>query len=716
MAYRLLCIYENKSAVTPELRIEVNLMGKSSALAPFLRKITIEDLYREGVDSAELLALLNHSGLSIQPFRIPRELLSLDSVKRILLKQSVNYYQPNGKGSIKKSACPFVHSDATGVPIPKGTLLEGELYIDNFQTWDKGIKVRFKYEDTLVDFFPQYSSIPFLSYGQRVFLRDQFAEETLLKDLGTLYDASNGTVSLKDWDTSFLASLIRKNWSVYITKPSGQIARTYAHSAPSGIVWFSTNESNIDGSSSALLEGFLHSRNYQEYNGAIAFFRKEDALKTNGQELTKSIAPTFNAQSLYTEKQSLTAQEVSAIHQILRQKLNARLRPYQIDGVLWLQQQRKYGHGCLLADEMGLGKTLQVLAHLCCLPNNTKHLVIAPTSLIYNWQDEIKRFTPSLNGRIQLVSYDMLRLHLDSYGQIIFDTIIIDEAQVIKNRQTQKYQAVRALQCKHTIILTGTPIENSIEDIWAHFMILMPQLQMLYDHLKSMDISSREAYVALTAKFLKPFILRRDKQSVLTELPDLIEKNVYIDLGPKEHQIYQHIHSAVLKALSTGLSGRINSIALEGLLRLRQCCVSTNLLPTNLAGTHVSISSKMQTALDYIELFKRENRQVLVFSQFVSALLEMEKALSSASIEFATLYGDTRDREHIVKCFQSNKSITVFLISLKAGGVGLNLTTADRVILLDDWWNPAVEYQALARAHRMGQKNNVLALRVERVT
>lgn len=713
MAYRLLCIYENKSTVTPELRIEVNLIGKSSSLAPFLRKVTVEDLYKEGVDSPELLALINHAGLSTQPFRIPQELLSSGSVRRVLLKQHINYYQPQGKGSVKKITCPFKNSVISNDSIPQGKLLGGELYIDNLQTWHKRIKVRFKYEDTLVDFLPFCTSTPFLTGKKSLFLRDHSAEEKLLKDLETFYDASTGTVSLKDLDISFLASLEEKGWSVYITKPSGQIARSYSHSTPSGIVWFSTEESNIDDSSSAMLEGFLHSRNYQEFNGAITFFRKEDALKTNRQELTKSIAPDLNAQDLYADKQTLNRQEISDIHKTLQQELNAQLRPYQIHGVLWLQLQRKLRHGCLLADEMGLGKTVQVLAHLCCLPNTTKHLVIAPTSLIYNWQDEIKKFTPSLNGRIQLVSYDMLRLHLDSYSHICFDTIIIDEAQIIKNRQTKKYQAVKALQCKHTIILTGTPIENSIEEVWSHFMILMPQMQSLYEHLKDIDNSgSKDAFIALSAKFLKPFILRRDKQSVLIDLPDLTEKTVYIDLSGQERQVYQRVHSVVLKALSTGLSGRISSIALEGLLRLRQCCVSTNLLPKNLSGAHVDISSKMKSALDYIEFFKYEHRKVLVFSQFVSALQELEGALSRADIAYVSLYGDTRDREAIVKRFQESTTITAFLISLKAGGVGLNLTAADRVILLDDWWNPAVEYQALARAHRIGQKNNVLALRL----
>ena len=436
-------------------------------------------------------------------------------------------------------------------------------------------------------------------------------------------------------------------------------------------------------------------------------------MKADDSSLAARLGAPADALQLYKTNEPLSESEKQLITLRLSQNLNATLYPYQREGVLWLQQQRKNDHGCLLADEMGLGKTIQVIAHLCCLNPNVRHLIIAPTSLIYNWQNEVLRFAPLLKSQLTLVSYDMLRLHLDDYIHQSFDTIIIDEAQAIKNRQTKKYQAVSQLHSRHRIILTGTPIENSIDELWSHMMILNPYIQGLYRRLQTMGLPSiAEAYTTLSAKLLKPFILRREKSQVLTDLPERTEKTVYIELSETERTIYNQVHTSILHALSTGISGRVTSIALEGLLRLRQACVSPNLLPQDISKHEPFVSTKFQTALGLIESFKDEKRQVLIFSQFKSALVEMEQLLLQASIRFVTLYGDTSDRSTPVQQFQSDSSFTAFLISLKAGGFGLNLTSADRVILLDDWWNPAVEDQAMSRAHRIGQQNNVLVLRL----
>ena len=191
-----------------------------------------------------------------------------------------------------------------------------------------------------------------------------------------------------------------------------------------------------------------------------------------------------------------------------------------------------------------------------------------------------------------------------------------------------------------------------------------------------------------------------------------MEKTVYVELSEKEQQIYSNIHKAIVSALYTGVSGRVNSIVLEGLLRLRQCCVSANILPIELKRISHVESTKLNTSLVYLKNFISEGRKTLIFSQFVSVLHEMESLLDTNNIKFVSLYGDTNDRKTPVERFQNDDSTPVFLISLKAGGVGLNLTKADRVILLDDWWNPAVEDQALGRAHRIGQKNPVLAIRL----
>ena len=702
MAYRLMCIYEtSNNQGTPDLRIEVCLDGKSQSIAPFQRKISLSDLYNEGVTAGvALLPLLNHAGLEHQPFRINPRFLQSSAVVSALRSHPYSFIQPNAKASVKKSPCPLLSGTTSSYPL--GTLIGGELYIDHPASWHRNIKVRLRYQNAPSAFYPAYSPIPFITLNGQMMQRDESAESKLLKTLGSNFNPASYTLSLPDSDTTALEALTHQGWHVYIANQQKSHSRVYAHSIPSGITWFSTDEhSDYDEFAQQLLEGFMHARNYSETDGKIAIFQKQDAVKADD----SSLAARLGAPLSESEKQLISVR--------LSQRLNATLYPYQREGVLWLQQQRKNGHGCLLADEMGLGKTIQVIAHLCCLNPNVRHLIIAPTSLIYNWQNEVLRFAPLLKYQLTLVSYDMLRLHLDDYIHQSFDTIIIDEAQAIKNRQTKKYQAISQLHSLHRIILTGTPIENSIDELWSHMMILNPSIQGLYRRLQAMGLPSiAEAYIALSAKLLKPFILRREKSQVLTDLPERTEKTVYIELSETERNIYNQVHTSILHALSTGVSGRVTSIALEGLLRLRQACVSPNLLPQDISKHEPIVSTKFQTALGLIESFKDEKRQVLIFSQFKSALTEMEQLLRQEGIRFVTLYGDTSDRSTPVQQFQSDSSITAFLISLKAGGFGLNLTSADHVILLDDWWNPAVEDQAMSRAHRIGQQNNVLVLRL----
>ena len=714
MAYRLMCIYETPdNQTTPDLRIEVCLDGKSQTIAPFQRKVSLSDLYNEGVTAgAALLPLLNHAGLEHQPFRINPRFLQSSAVVGALRNHPYSFIQPNAKASVKKSPCPITQGSAYKYPL--GTLIGGELYIDHPASWHRNIKVRLRYQNTPSAFYPSYSPIPFITPNGQMMQRDESAESKLLQTLGISYDPTSFTLSLPNSDTTALEALTHQGWHVYIVNQQKSHSQIYAHSTPSGITWFSTDEhSDFDEFAQQLLEGFMHARNYSETDGKIAIFQKQDAVKADDTSLAARLGAPADALQLYKTNEPLSESEKQLISQRLSQNLNATLYPYQREGVLWLQQQRKNGHGCLLADEMGLGKTIQVIAHLCCLNPNVRYLIIAPTSLIYNWQNEVLRFAPLLKSQLTLVSYDMLRLHLDDYIHQSFDTIIIDEAQAIKNRQTKKYQAVSQLHSRHRIILTGTPIENSIDELWSHLMILNPSIQGLYHRLQIIGLPSiAEAYIALSSKLLKPFILRREKSQVLTDLPERTEKTVYIELSETERNIYNQVHTSILHALSTGISGRVTSIALEGLLRLRQACVSPNLLPQDISKHESFVSTKFQTALGLIESFKDEGRQVLIFSQFKSALTEMEQLLLQENIRFVTLYGDTSDRSTPVSQFQSDSSITVFLISLKAGGFGLNLTSADRVILLDDWWNPAVEDQAMSRAHRLGQQNNVLVLRL----
>lgn len=697
MSYRLICISELYAKPAPALRIEVCLEGNGKSVAPFLRKVTLDDLYKSNATvSQELLTLLNHAGLTSQPFRIPLCLLKAPLVQRIILQHPYCYVESAPRSSIKKGSFKLP-SIPFSVPLSTGQLIGGELYISQLTFWHRNIQVRLRYADALSAFYPAHTSLPFAISNGQLNQRDYIAERALLAILGNAYDTNTATLTLDTPDTLKLQEYIKKGWTLYVPTQQKTNSKTYIHHESSGIIWFSTDETPSSDFAQQLLEGYLNSRNYHESDGRVILFQRKDVEKSDDKTIVKLLGATTDVTQLYQGSKPLTASEQQNIKVLLKKNVLTTLRAYQEEGVLWLQQQRKNNHGCLLADEMGLGKTLQVIAHLSCLETYVQHLIIAPTSLIYNWQSEVFRFAPQLMSKLTFVSYDMLRIHLDNYVHQHYDTIVIDEVQIIKNRQTKKYQAISLLDSKHRIILTGTPIENSIDELWSHFMMLMPPLRSLYQRLRRLGVQTQpEAYISITGKLLKPFILRREKKGVLSDLPERIEKNIYVELPEQERQNYRNIHTAILQAFTTGLSGRVSSIALEGLLRLRQAC----------------LPAKYPIAIEYIKTFQAENHQILVFSQFVSALRQMEKLLETEGIRFVTLYGDTNDRKTPVQRFQADSSITVFLISLKAGGVGLNLTAADRVILLDDWWNPAVEDQAMGRSHRIGQKKAVLVLRL----
>lgn len=713
MVYRLICIYESRECESPKIRIEINHSGMHSSLAPFIRKVSLLDLYRNGVDtSPEILTLLDHAGMQSQPFYLPSVFLGSNAVRYLLYTHSYNYLQIGGKGSVKKIPSP-IHNSIGESQYLVGHLIGGELYIDRLSTWKTNLRVRILYDDSLNSFYPQYSNLPYLTVQGILYQRDCKAEEKLLSSLGIGYNYDKGILTLKDYDISFLEKLSQNGWKVYVASSTKKYSQVFAHCNKSGITWFSTEENVSTAFLQQLLDGFLKSRNYQEYNGNIAIFKKEDVLRIDNCQLTKELGAPFKIDHLFGVQIELTSIEIRNIERLLAKQLYATLRSYQLEGVKWLSTQRKNRHGCLLADEMGLGKTIQIIAYLCTLKSNLKHLIIAPTSLIYNWTSEVMKFAPSLMLNLTFVSYDMLRIHIDQYIHINYDTIVIDEAQIIKNRQTKKYNAIAKLKSQYKIILTGTPIENSIDELWSHFLILIPELHVVYKILQNKGVqASIESYVLISTKLLKPFVLRRTVKDVLKDLPGKTVKNIFLELSDKERNIYNQLHTAIQQAFISGVSGRVTSIALEGLLRLRQACVSVNLLPQNLSKSGSVDSTKLSKAVEYIRQFKLEGHKVLIFSQFVSALHELESKLEKENIIFVTLYGNTLRRAVAVEHFQKDKRITAFLISLKAGGVGLNLTRADRIILLDDWWNPAVEDQAMGRAHRIGQKNKVMVFRL----
>ena len=408
------------------------------------------------------------------------------------------------------------------------------------------------------------------------------------------------------------------------------------------------------------------------------------------------------------------------------------LRDYQVQGFKWLKTMSEYGFGGILADDMGLGKTLQVMTLIeDGIGENHVSLVVAPATLIYNWQDEIKKFSKKLKtvcitGNIAqrkkliesipeydivITSYDYIRRDYELYKDYQFYYFILDEAQYIKNQSTKNAQTVKLINGKYRFALTGTPIENSLAELWSIFDFLMPQYLYNYHHFKEtyeIPIIKNEDQQkqAKLKQLVEPFILRRTKKEVLTELPDKIENNVIIPFTPEEEKVYlanlSTINSELQSAIQVNHIDKIQILAM--MTRLRQLCCDQRILYKDI----IEPSSKLKACMDIIETAKENNQKVLLFSSFTKSLDLIEAELRKKDISYYVLTGSTTKikRHQLVNAFQNDQT-TVFLISLKAGGTGLNLTSASTVIHYDPWWNMSAQNQATDRAYRIGQTNNV---------
>ena len=419
------------------------------------------------------------------------------------------------------------------------------------------------------------------------------------------------------------------------------------------------------------------------------------------------------------------------------------LRPYQTTGVNWLRFLAENGLAGILADEMGLGKTLQALVYLSlrksanagCKPS----LVICPTSIVTNWQAEAARFTPELrtlvlhgpkrhasfeaigNHDLVITSYALLRRDVEQYAALEFDTVILDEAQHIKNRFSQNAQAVKSLEAERRFVLTGTPMENSLYDLWSIFDFLMPgylgpatEFRDRYETPIAKD--GDEAALRRLRQRLRPFVLRRMKTEVARDLPAKMEQVTLCEMTDEQKTVYQALlgesRREVFEHAGKGGEAQRRFAVLTALMRLRQACCHLDLLPAAENKNWREPSAKLEMGLELIEEARDGGHRVLVFSQFVRLLKLIEEALREREISFCYLDGSTVDRAGEVRRFQDSPDIPVFLISLRAGGTGLNLTGADTVIHFDPWWNPAVEDQATGRAHRIGQTNIVTSYKL----
>jgi superfamily II DNA or RNA helicase len=610
---------------------------------------------------------------------------------------------------------------------------------------------------------------------QRIILRDRQRERELAASL-----AARHIRPMDNWQTdrhnvwmssahapAALEALINEGWVVEAQGFHIRRAGTFQMSVTSGVDWFDlAGTIDFDGLHAELpeiLEALRHGQNYVRLSdGSRGLLPQEWLAKfASMMELGKAEdgAIRFRSSQALLLDALLAAQEqvtVDAPFARLRQNLRSfngigpadeprgfcgRLRHYQKAGLGWLGFLEEFRLGGCLADDMGLGKTVQVLAMLQQrrnLPTNgdsrrAPSLAVVPRSLVFNWIEEAKRFTPDLRvldytgiqRRPLMDSFDKYDLVITTYGtmqrdivqlkDIRFDYAILDESQAIKNAQSQRAKASRLLKANNRLAMTGTPVENHLGELWSLLEFLNPGMlgtAKVFQNI-SRSVSQDDEGLALLRRALGPFILRRTKQQVLTELPPKTEQTLHCDLEGKQRKRYDELRTfyrAVLAERIAKKGMKQSKIhVLEALLRLRQAAIHTGLIDKDSVDES---SAKLDVLMEQLREVIDEGHKALVFSQFTSFLAIVRNRLDREKVVYEYLDGRTRQRQECVERFQNDPHCPLFLISLKAGGHGLNLTAADYVFILDPWWNPAVEAQAIDRAHRIGQDRHVFAYRL----
>lgn len=575
----------------------------------------------------------------------------------------------------------------------------------------------------------------------------------------------------KDFYVTFFDALEKEGIKVFGSKNLSKLAQMpkkgiVSITVSSGIDWFSV-EGNVNFGEekynlSQLKKLFTPGKDYIELkSGAKGIIPAEWVKKLEGifkhaeneEENLKISKKLFSVidilfgyiddtalqQELEEKRQKLLNFDQMSTYSLPENK-NATLRHYQEDGFQWLCFLDEFQWGGILADDMGLGKTLQIITFLKHLLKKSRdtNLIIVPTSLLFNWQNELKKFAPEINAYFHygnsrnknIKNFEDFDLVISSYGTAMsdieilkqhrFNYIILDESQAIKNPSSKRYKAMRLLQGNNRLAMTGTPIENNTFDLFAQMNFLNPGMlgsmaSFKKDFSNPIDNRKDTETAQYLQKLIKPFILRRTKEQVAKELPDKIEDIIYCEMESSQRRIYENTRKQIIEGLKNTFEEKgfekSKIMVLEGLTRLRLICDSPILVDKIETPTNVSV--KLDTLLEHIEE-KTANHKILVFSQFVKMLSLVESALQDRKIKYAYLDGQTatKNREIEVGKFQDDENCRVFLLSLKAGGTGLNLTAADYVYIIDPWWNPAVENQAIDRCYRIGQDKKVIAYRM----
>ncbi|MDD4976399.1 MAG: SNF2-related protein [Bacteriovorax sp.] len=621
-------------------------------------------------------------------------------------------------------------------------------------------RLQFLYGEEYVDYKDLRTQV-FSSETRTVFTRN--TKNEIIED-SKFHEYSDNTESLSTDPYKFVESNLEQivekafslGWDVVAFKKTINHSKDFKTTISSGIDWFDLsvkfefNNGFIFGLPQLLQTIKSGQRFVSLADGTTGLIPKEwikkfkniiQAGSIEGDSIRLSKIQTLFYASEFCEDKNFTSdrkfktllrivEDINNISEVqLDPRFKGKLRKYQKIGVSWLSLMSNHEIGAVLADDMGLGKTVQVLAAISKI-KKSQSLIVAPKSLVFNWISEAKKFTPHLKfhdhtgtdrmerlqnfekANVAITTYQTFRQDIEFFKEKKFEYFILDEAHYIKNSESQAYMACKLINARKKIALTGTPVENSLKDLFSILSIVNPGLisNALADkYANEMDPEA----IGLLSKSLRPFILRRTKDKVLKDLPKKIEQVLYSELSPSERKKYDELKNYYWNNLNDkiGEKGfqRSKIEILEAILRLRQASCHPGLLNKHLVS---GSSAKFDLMLDQLETVLNDGHKALIFSQFTSLLGLFGKALAKRKIKYEYLDGKTNNRAERVRNFQENEKIQLFLISLKAGGVGLNLTSADYVFILDPWWNPAAESQAIDRAHRYGQTKKVFAYKV----
>ncbi len=706
-----------------ELLVEA-ARDRQKSIGPFLRGAKVfsklEDKLRD--DDLSVLDSLRSIGMSTLPFSIPEKDFKTIPINEWISAGGRFYKRIGAFGSIHPLS-DTRNIFGTQIVPSKGIFVAANVYVQ-FSIHHVSCRIRFRYEgaERTVGAFP--SDVPIRLDSGKFFRRNALAECHCLSDFQSRGIEINkkGRFELSPKDFETIVKIPPKGVS-FLSERTSASASTHSFSEPSEIKWFG-DEINLE--SADFLDAYLEDRNYVQLNGTIGLFNRTAITKHLERAFSNDTSTQEPTRRLISSAISLRENSPCDI-QSLSNKPRPYLKDWQIVGVNWLHGMKSKGAGAILADEMGLGKTVQTIAFLA---ENYAHneappptLIVCPASVVQNWKNEFARFESCLASHIAdgldafspkkknilIMSYERAVRNVGLLEKLVFDIIVLDEAQKVKNSETISYRALFSLRSSFRMMLTGTPIENTISELWNHVEFVNPFARGAMADIRRRypTLENPQKFAKFSLGFLSPFVLARQKRDVGIDLPPLTERIVECKMDHRQRILYNRIRQKFLAGLKSSVSTRISSLALEALLRLRQCCCLPTMLPATLNSDIDVPSCKIDRAFQCLLSFVSEKKKTLVFSQFLEVLDVLRTKAEDVGIRCYVLTGTTKDRQKLVDEFNASNIPSVFLISLKAGGVGMNLASANRVILFDPWWNPAVESQAFARAHRLGQTDSV---------